>query len=227
MNNSETFTVSESLKGFSVYCRIHGGYVNGNVLTYPAFFFFSFFFFFGGCTQMCPGLLCSPSSRKLISAGSDPGSCSCPPSSPIICHHVGRCSLTCGLQMAILCSTASTGATVPPAQNNCHDLPHDTFILMGLIHQNHHVRGSARTKGFSVLLHRRGSALRAQRHTLEESVWGVAKKASREHLMVDEISTYTGSSYKNILTTWDIHLSRTVYLLLLLKLITIIELAVM
>lgn len=68
------------------------------------------------CTQMCPGLLCSPSSRKLISAGSDPGSCSCPPSSPIICHHVGRCSLTCGLQMAILCSIASTGATVPCAE---------------------------------------------------------------------------------------------------------------
>lgn len=118
------------------------------------------------CTQMCPGLLCSPSSRKLISAGSDPGSCSCPPSSPIICHHVGRCSLTCGLQMAILCSTASTGATVPCAEQ----LSRFATSHLSLVHQYHHVRGSAYTKGFSVPLHRRGSALRAQRHTLEESM---------------------------------------------------------
>lgn len=113
MNNSETFTVSESIKRVLPYtgvCRIHGGYVVCNMFTLPTFI--------GAhtSTQMCLWLFCESSSCKLISAGLDPGSCSSPPPSPIICHHVGCCSLTCGLQMAVLCNAARTGATVPCAK---------------------------------------------------------------------------------------------------------------
>lgn len=59
---------------------------------------------------------CYSSPCKLILAGLDPTSCSNPAPLPIICHHVGCCSLTRWPQMAIQCNTARTGASVPCAK---------------------------------------------------------------------------------------------------------------
>lgn len=81
----------------------------------------------------------------------------------------------------------------------------------------------------------------SSRQSWQESMWGVPKKACKHinlYLFVsinnsntskfwvgERSCTYTGSSCKSILTTWDIHLSYTVYLSIALShSLTIIEL---
>ena len=103
------------------------------------------------CTPMCLWLFCLSNFCKLISGGLDPGSCSSPSPSPIIRHRVGCCSLTCGLQMAVLCHTARTGATVPRAKqlsrfatwhfryNESHSLK-SPCLLRGCIHNTENIK---------------------------------------------------------------------------------------
>lgn len=77
------------------------------------------------CTQIVYDCYFSPC--KLIWAGLDLIPDSNPALSPIICHHVGCYSLTCGMQMVVLCNTASTGncslwkTIVTTWQFHCHE----------------------------------------------------------------------------------------------------------
>lgn len=98
-----TFTVCESiyLKSSPIYCKIHEGYLNGNVITFPCIY---------GCAHMhtnCSWLLFQP--LQIDFSRFRPDSCASPALFPIICNHVGCCLLTCGLQMIVLCNTGSTG----------------------------------------------------------------------------------------------------------------------
>lgn len=70
------------------------------------------------CADMHTNLteLLSLALANWFSVGLDLLSCSSLLSSPIICHPVGCCSLTCALQMVILWNTARTGVTLPCAK---------------------------------------------------------------------------------------------------------------
>ncbi len=106
MNNSETFTVSESIKRvlpYTAVCRL----VNGNVLTYPAF---------NGRARKPTNVFMAVLWVQLLQIDFSRFGprLLLQPSSPT--NYLPPCWLTCGLQMAVLCRAARTGATVPCAK---------------------------------------------------------------------------------------------------------------
>lgn len=137
-----TFTVCESiyLKSSPIYCKIHEGYLNGNVITFPCIY---------GCAHMhtnCLWLLFQP--LQIDFSRFRPDSCASPALSPIICHRVGCCSLTCGLQMIVLCNTGSTGncSLCKTIVTTWHFHSYETHSLKFLL-------GVLTKKGLSVVLH--------------------------------------------------------------------------
>lgn len=154
---------SQSVTALLVPSRLHGGNVTGSEHRNSTFM--------GVHThahKMCLWLFCSSSSCKLIPVRLDFSSCSNPSPSPIVCHRVGRCSLTCGLQMAVLCDTARKGVTVPCAKQ----LP-GFATWQFYSNESHSVELNPHTTGLWACLQREHLMLWRAAHSPDwSSLWG-------------------------------------------------------